>query len=176
MNWLIIISNVSFAFISASLCALSWNTLKAIKYLNVGKLFWIPLFLSSFLFVICGLITILNDVFLSLTTAFEIEQITQLIAIGFLSVGIFSYSKIIRMNIPENKIVPEEFSSKKSKVSPYSPITSSTYFKKDASNVFEKRTSPECNHQLGYLTTFPADASLPEECLSCDKVIECKKS
>lgn len=176
MNWLIIISNIAFGLISASLCVLEWNTLKAIKYLNVGKLFWIPLFLSSFLFAISSLITILNDAFLSLTIAFEIEQISQLTALCFLSVGIYSYSKIIKRNIPGKNIIPEEIPMQKGKNTPYSPLTTSIYHEKDASNNFQERTSSECNHQVGYLATFPTSASLPEECLSCNKVIECKQS
>ena len=176
LNWLIIISNIAFCAISASLCALGWNTLKAIKYLNVGKLFWIPILLSSVLFAVSSLITILNDVFLSLTTAFEIEQITQLIALCFLSIGIFSYSKIIKRNIPGKNIVPEDSPMQKRKNTPYSPLTTSIYNEKEDSNQFQKRTSPECNHEVGYLATLPDTASLPEECLSCTKVIECKKS
>ena len=176
LNWLIVISNIAFCAISASLCALGWNTLKAIKYLNVGKLFWIPIFLSSVLFAVSSLITILNDVFLSLTIAFEIEQISQLIALCFLSVGIFSYSKIIKRNIPEKNIVPEDSPKQKMKDTSYSPLTTSIYHEKDTSNQFQKRTSSECNHEVGYLATFPANESLPEECLSCNKVIECKQS
>ena len=176
MNWLIIISNIAFCLISASLCALEWNTLKTIKYLNVGKLFWIPLFLSSFLFAISSLITILNDAFLSLTMALEIEQITQLIALCFLSVGIFSYSKIVKRNIPGKNIIPEEIPMQKRKNTPYSPLTTSIYHEKEDSNKAQRRTSSECNHEVGYLATFPANASLPEECLSCNKVIECKQS
>jgi hypothetical protein len=176
MDWLIIISNIAFGLISASLCALGWKTLKAIKYLNVGKMFWIPLFLSSFLFAISSFITILNDAFLSLTVAFEIEQITQLIALCFLSVGIYSYSKMIKFYMPEKNINPEEIPTQKSKNSPYSPLTISVYNKKDASSDFQKKPSLECNHQLGYLTSLPANASFPEECLSCDKIMECKHS
>ena len=176
LNWLIVISNIAFCVISASLCALGWNTIKAIKYLNVGKLFWIPILVSSVLFAVSSLITILNDVFLSLTTAFEIEQLTQLIALCFMSIGIFSYSKIIKRNIPEKNIIPEEIPTQESKNSLYSPLTSSVYHKKDASNNFQKRTSSECEHEVEYLTTFPANASLPEECLSCSKIMECKQS
>jgi hypothetical protein len=176
MNWLIVISNIAFCVISASLCVLGWNTLKTIKYLNVGKLFWIPIFLSSVLFAVSSVITILNDVFLSLTTAFEIEQITQLIALCLLSVGIFSYSKIIRRNIPEKNVIPEDIPTQKRKNSPYSPLTNSIYHEKEASKNLQKRTSSDCNHDVGYLATFPANASLPEECLSCSKVMECKQS
>ena len=176
VNWLIIISNVAFGSISTVLCVLGWKTLKTIKYLNVGKLFWIPILLSSVLFAISSLITILNDVFLSLTVAFEIEQIIQLVAVCFLSVGVCSYSKTIRRNIPEKYIIPEEIPRQKSEDSLYSPLTTSVYHGKDSSSNFQKRTSSECNYQLGYLSTFPANASLPEECLSCNKVMECKQS
>ncbi|TRO45493.1 hypothetical protein E2P30_01530 [Candidatus Bathyarchaeota archaeon] len=175
MNWLIIIANAVFCIISASLCILGWNTLKAIKYLNIGKLFWIPIFLSSVLFAVGSLITILNDMFFSSILAFEIEQITQLVALCFLSVGIFSYSKIIRRNIPEKNIIPEDIPTLKSKTSPYVSKASSVDHKKNGSNNFQTET-PKCNHEVGYLATFPANASLPEECLSCNKVMECKQS
>jgi hypothetical protein len=175
VNWLIIIANAVFCIISASLCVLGWNTLKAIKYLNIGKLFWIHIFLSSVLFAVCSLVTILNDMFLSSTLAFEIEQVTQLVALCFLSVGIFSYSKIIRRNIPEKNIVPEDIPTQKSKTSPYVSKTNSVDHKRSVSDNFQTET-PECNHEAGYLATFPANASLPEECLSCNKVMECKQS
>ena len=176
VNWLIIISNIAFCVISVSLCVLGWKTLKAIKYLNVGKLFWIPIFLSSVLFATSSIITILNDALFSLTVAFEVEQITQLIALCLLSVGIFSYSKIIRRNMPEKNIIPEEVSTQKSKNTLYSPLTTSVYHGKDASNNIQKRDSSECSHKVGYLATFPSNASLPEECMNCKNIIECKQS
>ena len=176
VNWLIVISNIAFCSISAALCVLGWHTLKAIKYLNVGRLFWIPIFLSSVLFAVSSLITILNDMFLSLTAAFEIEQLVQLIALCLLSVGIFSYSKIIRRNIPEKNIIPEELPTQKSKNSPYSPLTTSIYHEKDASNDSQKEACSECTHKVGYLATFPSNASLPEGCMNCKKIIECKQS
>ncbi|TRO50230.1 hypothetical protein E2P47_00335 [Candidatus Bathyarchaeota archaeon] len=175
MDWLIIISNTVFCIISAALCVLGWNTLKAIKYLNIGKLFWIPIFLSSVLFAAGSLITILNDMFLSSTLAFEIEQLTQLVALCFLSVGILSYSKIIRRNIPEKNIVAADIPTHKSKTLPYVTKASSVDHKRYVSGNFQTGT-PECNHEVGYLATFPADASLPEVCLSCNKVMECKQS
>ena len=175
MNWLIVISNIAFGLISASLCVLGWNTLKAIKHLNVGKLFWIPIFLSSVFFAVSSLITILNDVFLSLTAAFEIEQVTQLIALCLLSVGIFSYSRIIRRNIPGKDFNPEDIPARKDKNKPYVAQNSFTDYEKEASHDFQERDSSECNHRLGFLAAFPANASLPEECMSCDKIIKCKQ-
>jgi hypothetical protein len=117
----------------------------------------------------------LNDVFFSLSTVFEIEQITQLVALCFLSVGIYSYSKIIRRNIPGKNIFDEDISTQESKKTAYDAPTSSIDYQTNSSHNFQKRDSPGCNHQLGYLATFPANASLPEECLSCNKVMECKQ-
>ena len=176
MNWLIVISNIVFCVISVSLCVLGWNTLKAIKYLNVGRLFWIPIFFSSVLFAVSSLITILNDIFLSLTAAFEIEQITQLIALCLLSVGIFSYSKIIKRNIPKKTVFNEDMPTQKSMNTPYGTVTNSADYERTPFHNSQKATCSECNHEVGYLATFPANASLPEECLSCNKVMECKQS
>lgn len=173
VNWLIVISNTAFCLISTALCVLGWNTLKAIKYLNAGKLFWIPIFLSSVLFAVSSLITILNDMFLSLTTAFEIEQIIQLTALCFMSVGILSYSKIIKRNLPEKNIIPEDV-SKQSKT-PYLTAEEYTTYKRDLPDNFQKG-APECSHELGFLANFPINASLPEECMSCKKIVECKQS
>ena len=72
--------------------------------------------------------------------------------------------------------MPEDIPGQKSENSPYSPLTTSVYHEKDSSSKLQKRTPSECNYQLGYLGTFPADASLPEECLSCNKIMECKQS
>jgi hypothetical protein len=176
VNWLVIVSNTAFSAISVSLCVLGWNTLKAIKHLNVGKLFWIPIFLSSVLFAASSLITILNDAFLSLTAVFEIEQITQLIALCLLSVGIFSYSKIIRRNIPKKGIIHEDVPTQKSRNTPYGTVTNSADYERTPFHNSQKTTSSECNHEVGYLAAFPANASLPGECLSCSKVMECKQS
>jgi hypothetical protein len=169
MNWLIIVSNIAFASISALLCVLSWSTLKTIKYLNVGKSFWIPIFLSGLLFSISAIITILNDAIFALTITVEIGQITQLIALCSLSIGIYSYSKTIRRNIPEKYIFPDDAKN-------YIPSAISVDKGKKSTNNLQIEAVPECSHHLGYLSTFPKNSSLPEECLSCDKIIECKQS
>jgi hypothetical protein len=176
VNWLIIISNIGFASISTILCLLGWNTLKTIKYLHVDKSFWIPIFLSGLLFAISSLITILNDIVLSLTAAFEIEQITQLIALCALSIGIYSYSKTIKRNIPEKYVIPEDISTQKSKNESHVAPTISIDSLKGPANNSRTDDSSKCNHQLGYLSTFPTNSSLPEECMSYNKVIECKQS
>jgi hypothetical protein len=176
MNWLIIISNIAFAVIAALLSVLGWNTLKNIRYLNVGKSFWIPIVGSGILFSLSSIITIFNELVLSLTITVEIGQITQLIALCFLSASVYSYSKMIRKNIPEKYIVPEASSTDYGKMKDYRAPSRSVDKKKMTSDNLAVETASGCNHQLGYLRTFPTNSSLPEECLSCDKIMECKHS
>ena len=175
MDWLIIVSNIAFALIATLLSALGWRTLKNIRYLNVGKSFWIPIVVSGLLFAITSIITILNETVLSLTITVEIGQITQLIAFCFLSVGIYSYSRMIRKNLPDKYIVPEANSTQYGKMEAFAPAQSGEKKTKTSKNLGIE-TPSECNHQLGYLRTFPPNSSLPEECLSCNKVMECKQS
>ena len=175
MDWLIIVSNIAFALIATLLSVLGWRTLKNIRYLNVGKSFWIPIVASGLLFAITSIITILNETVLSLTITVEIGQITQLIAFCFLSVGIYSYSRMIRKNLPDKYIVPETSSTQYGKMEAYVTSTQSGEKKTKTSKNLGIETPSECNHQLGYLRTFPPNSSLPEECLSCNKVMECKQ-
>jgi hypothetical protein len=175
MNWLIIISNIAFALIATLLSVLGWRTLKNIRYLNVGKSFWIPTVVSGLLFAISSMITILNETVLSLTITVEIGQITQLIAFCSLAVGIYSYSRMIRKNLPDKYIVPETNSTQHGKMEAYITPKQSAEKKTKTSKNLRIETPSECNHQLGYLRTFPTNASLPEECLSCNKVMECKQ-
>jgi uncharacterized membrane protein YedE/YeeE len=111
MNWLTLILNITFASVAILLCVLGLSTLKTIRHLNVGKTFWIPVFVSGLLFSIGSITTIFNEVGLSLTSINEIGQIAQLIALCFLSGGIYSYSRTIRKNLSEKFIIPETISS-----------------------------------------------------------------
>jgi small basic protein len=175
MNWLIIISNISFASIAALLCVIGWSTLKTIKHLNVGKSFWIPIFMAGLLFTVSSIITILNDAFLSLTVAVEIGQITQLIAIIALSASIYNYSRTIRRNIPETYILSEAGPLKDGEFKAQTVTASRLDERKKIRSKLRTETIPGCNHEIGYLSTLPLDTSLPEECLSCSRIIECKQ-
>ena len=175
MNWLIIVSNITFALIAALLCTLSWKTLKKIKHLNVGKSFWLPVFTSGLLFTICSIITIFNETVFTSTIAVEIEQVAQLIAFCSLSIGIYSYSKMIRKNLPADFTIPDAKSTQHGDVDAYIASTRSVGKKTLTQNNLNIETVSGCNHQLGYLSTFPTNSSLPEECLSCNKVMECKQ-
>jgi hypothetical protein len=39
-----------------------------------------------------------------------------------------------------------------------------------------QESAPECQHRLGYLRTLPKNAAIPDECLGCNRIIECKHS
>jgi hypothetical protein len=176
MNWLIIVSNITFGLIAALLCVLSWSTVKKIKHLNVGKSFWLPVFMSSLLFAVCSIITIFNEIFFSSIIAVEIEQVAQLIAFCSLSIGIYSYSKMIRKNLPAKYIVPDTNSPQHENIDTYAASTRSFSRQTMTSSNLETGTATKCNHQLGYLSTIPDNSFLLDECLSCDKVMECKHS
>lgn len=175
MNWLILILNATIASIASLLCVLSWSTLKTIKHLNLGKSFWIPIFVSGIFFLIGSIITIFNELNLSLTNASEIVQIFQFIAICSLSGGIYGYSKSIKKNLSEKIIIPEPISSQNSDLEAQIDPPCSLDMGIITSNNLRIETTSECNHHLGYLRTYPISASLPEECLNCDKIMECKK-
>jgi hypothetical protein len=82
-------------------------------------------FTSGLLFAVCSIITIFNEIFFSSTIAVEIEQVAQLIAFCSLSIGIYSYSKMIRKNIPAKYIVPDTNSKQHEEIDAYVDSTRS---------------------------------------------------
>jgi hypothetical protein len=176
MNWLILISNITFGLIATLLCVLGLNTLKTIRHLNTGKSFWIPVIASGLLFSISSMITIFYEMGFSLTSTNEIGQITQLVALCFLAGGIYGYSRTIRKNLPAKYIIPESTPTQNGKMEHHVSVAPSTDKRTMSSNILKTETASRCNHQLGYLRTLPVNVSLPEECLRCDKIIQCKHS
>lgn len=172
MNWLILISDVIFALVATLLGILGLSTLKAIKHLGTGKSFWIPVFLSSAFFLIGSIVTIFHEVNFSLTTKTdEVVQISQLLALCILLGGIYSYSRKISKNLAEKFAIPEKVAKESLEMEApvaraHSPIQKNP----------KTETAPECKHQFGYLRTLPRNASIPDECLSCDRIVECKHS
>ena len=175
MDWLIISLNITFALISILLCVLGWSTLKTIRHLNIGKKFWIPVCVAGLLFSIGSITTIFNELGLSLPNITEIGQITQLTALCFLSGGIYGYSKSIRKNLSEKFIISEAISTQNSKKEVDIASAPSLDKMTVTSNKLRIEAASGCGHKFGYLRTFPINASLPEECLSCDKIMECKQ-
>ena len=45
----------------------------------------------------------------------------------------------------------------------------------ETSRKTEDMSQPNCLHYFGYLRFLPRNVSIPDECLSCQKVMECSK-
>jgi len=176
---------VVFASIAAILSILSFKTLRAIRHLGVGKSFWIPVFLSSVIFLFGSTITILYEMGFSLTPqTVEVVQVSRILALCILMCGIYSYSRKVKGSLKEEFFVPEQLfkerlnleSSDVENLDFETPIREEKVHKKRIEKDSREETTLECKHRLGYLRTLPKNASIPDECLGCDKIIECKHS
>ncbi len=200
---LVLILEIVVASIAVALILLSLKTLQAIKYLGVGKSFWTPVAVSGFLFFFGSVIAILTEFNFSLTTyTDEVVGISRILALCVLVGGVYSYSRRVTRNLGEKFTAPkravksdEEVDELEAPVgrivgqvaeagaiaapepvveapeSPPVPIQERLLEEDE-----EKEIVKECRHQFGYLGTLPRDASIPDECFSCDKIIDCKHS
>ncbi|MBE0512910.1 hypothetical protein IBX38_07660 [Candidatus Bathyarchaeota archaeon] len=177
MNWLILISDVIFALVATLLGILGLRTFKAIRHLGTGKSFWIPVFLSGVLFLIGSIVTIFHEVNFSLTTKTdEVVQISRLLALCILLGGIYSYSRKVSKNLAEKFTIPEKVAKESLEMeAPVARVHSPIQERIIRENP-KTETAPECKHQFGYLRTLPRNASIPDECLSCNRIVECKHS
>jgi hypothetical protein len=182
---------VVFAVTAAVLNVLSLLTHRSIRHLRVGRAFWIPVFVSSTLFLIGSVVAILFDLGLSIPfiylTTDEFVQLTRIFAICTLVGGIYSYSRQVRSILPkeEPKLLPdvkvkltlaseqEDENAQKKGEFRESPYQTTAVVQDEQAAPTE---SAHCEHELGYLQTLPRDAPLPEECFSCDRIIDCKHS
>ena len=177
MNWLILISDIIFALIAAILGILGLSTLRAIRHLGTGKSFWIPVFVSGALFLIGSIVTIFHEVNFSLTTKTdEVVQISRLLALCFLLGGIFSYSRKVSKNLAEKFTIPEKVAEESLEMEAPVARAHSPIQERIIQGNPKTENIPECNHQFGYLRTLPKNASIPDECLSCNRIVECKHS
>lgn len=180
---------VVFASIAAILSILSFKTLRDIRHLGIGKSFWWPVFLSSAIFLIGSAITILHELDVSLAAqTVELVQVSRIIALNILMVGVYSYSRKIKGSLKEEFSVPEHLIQERRNLASLNedsmefkqPIIEETIheraIEKDLETHTQTKTTVECKHRFGYLRTLPKNASIPDECLSCDRIIECKHS
>lgn len=181
MDWLVLFFDIIFALIAAILGILGLRTFRAIRHLGTGKSFWIPVFVSGAFFLIGSIVTILHDVNFSLTNKTdEVVQISQLLALTFLLGGIFSYSRKVskslagRFTIPEK--VPEKVAKEGLKMEVPVACAQPPIQERIIQESPKTETTSECKHQFGYLRTLPRNASIPGECLSCNRIVECKHS
>jgi len=184
---LVLILEIVVASVAVVLIMLSVKTMQAIKHLGVGKSFWTPVAASGFLFFFGSMIAILFELNYSLTTyTDEVVQISRLLALSTLVVGVYSYARKVSKNLgvklpkkAAQKSEVETVAPSAVPVAPIAPAPAATPIQERLAIVEEnlkREASQECKYQLGYLRTLPRHASIPDECLSCNKIIECKHS
>jgi hypothetical protein len=193
------------ASFAVALILLSLKTLQAIKHLGIGKSFWTPVAVSGFLFFFGSIVAILFELNFSLMPyTDEVVQISRLMALGILVVGVYSYSRKVTGNLAEKFPVPvravkadaktdeqaegtvssEHVSKESAHYEPAYPDVPAGPVEPPAESIperiiqetLEKEAVQECKYRFGYLRTLPKDASIPDECFSCDKIIDCKHS
>jgi hypothetical protein len=147
--------------------------------------------MSSTLFLIGSVVAVLFELGLSIPliylTTGEFVQLTRIFAICTLVGGIYSYSRQVRSILPkegpkphlEVKVkVASEQEEEEASVKEKAEFRETPY--QTTANVEDEQAVPtesiRCEHELGYLQTLPRDAPLPEECFSCDKIIDCRHS
>ena len=108
-------------------------------------------------------------------------QIFRIAALCVLIVGVYSYSRKVKASLTEEFSVPKQIF--KETLEADAPLEQAPqYFSRQQSNFREntklenKKTeaTQECKHKYGYLRTLPRNASIPDECLGCNKIIKCK--
>ncbi len=169
---MVIVLEVPLASIALILSLVSWKTLRTIRHIGVGKSFWIPILLSGIFFFAGSIIAILNDLGLSFVSAGEVSAASKLIALCTLLSGVYTYSRKITENLGEKFTFPtgvaaSDSSDEKMEVS-----------RSFSEEVSERRPAKEveCKYKFGYLQTIPRSAAIPDECLNCHQIIECKHS
>lgn len=172
---MILAFEVVFASVAAVLSILSIRTLKAIKHLGVGRSFWIPVSVSGIFFLIGSIFTIFHEVDSSMMTGItEVVQVIRLFAICTLVYGIYSYSSRVSESLTEEFSIPDRIVEKnlEMEVSVEQDLETEASMKENA----EAETISECKHQFGYLQNLSRNASIPDECLGCERIVECKHS
>lgn len=175
------------ASVAVVLIMLSVKTMQTIKHLRVSRSFWAPVAVAGFLFFFGSMIAILFELNFSLTTyTDEVVQISRLLALSTLVVGVYSYARTVNKNLGRTfrkkvaeKIEVETVTPSAAPVAAIAPGPAATPIQERLAIVEEnlkREASQECKYQLGYLRTLPKHASIPDECLSCNKIIECKHS
>ncbi len=196
---LVLVLEMAVAAIAVALILLSLKTLQAIRHLGVGKSFWTPVAASGFLFFFGSIVAILFELNYQLTIyTDEVVQISRLLALAVLVAGVASYSKKVTKNLGEQLRVPsraveveaegeaETETEEEAEVpaTPLTPLAPPETIEPAAPSIHEriaqeswKTEAPrECRYRFGYLRTLAKGVPIPDECLSCDKIIDCKHS
>ena len=197
---LVLVLEIAVAAIAVSLILVSLKTLQAIKHLGIGKSFWTPVAASGFLFFFGSIVAILFELNYQLIAyTDEVVQISRLLALVVMVAGVASYSRKVTKNLGEQLRIPSRVAAAEAEagaeneqqppsvaplpslappvtVEPVEPPATSIHERIAAQESWKTEAAQECKYKFGYLRTLPRDASIPDECLSCDKIIDCKHS
>ncbi len=166
---MILLLEVPIAGIAIVLSVLSLKTFRKIKHFHVGKSFWIPILLSGIFFFTGSAAAILIDLGYSFAYSVEIASISRLFALCILLGGVYTYSRQILKNLSQDFILsaPPTTVKTQEETEPSKSIMERIDYQKPSEEV-------NCRYELGYLKTLPRNTPIPNECLSCKKIIECK--
>ena len=180
---MVLILEIAVASIAVALILSSLKTLQAIKHIGVGKSFWMPVAVAGFLFFFGSIVAVLFELNFSLTAyTDEVVQISRVLALSILAGGVYSYSRKVTNNLGKEVTIPNPDVKTNDTVEEHHPIAQAPEIVaspiQDTTKLERPRKEGEaiCRNQLGYLRTLPIDALIPDECLSCDRIIECKHS
>jgi len=169
---MVVVLEVPLASIAFVLSLVSWKTLRTIKHLGVGKSFWIPMLLSGIFFLAGSVVAILSDFGLSFTYIAEVAAASKLLALCTLVSGVYTYSRKITENLGQKFTLPTSAGAMESDDEKMEVPESSL-------EELNKKTSAkdvECKYKFGYLQTLPRSAAIPDDCLNCHQIIQCKHS
>jgi hypothetical protein len=170
---MVLVLEVPLAGIAFVLSLVSWKTLRAIKHLGVGKSFWIPILLSGTFFLAGSVVAILNDLGISfITHIVEVAAVSKLLALCALVSGVYTYSRKITKNLAEEFTLPSNAAA----VAPDSEKLEVSESNPERVNERISAKEVECKYEFGYLQTLPRSAAIPDDCLNCHQIIECKHS
>ena len=171
---MVLIIEVPLASIAVVLSVVSFRTIRAIKHLSIGKSFWFPVLFSGIFFFAASITAILNEIgLLPISYISEVVSTSRLLAICFLAGGVLTYSRKITKNLLEKFPLPERTNEVGLESTEETKSPQSIVERLDEKAIDEEVT---CKHELGYLRTLTKLAHIPEECLGCHRVIECKYS
>jgi hypothetical protein len=162
------------ASIAVALILMSLKTLQAIKHLGVGKSFWMPVAVSGFFFFFGSIIATLFELNFSLTEyTDEVVQTSRFFALCILIGGVYSYSRKVTKNLGEKFTLTEKTIKANDSDKVETPVIAPPVTIQESSR---RESEYGCKHKFGYLRTLQIDAAIPDECLSCDRIVECKHS
>jgi hypothetical protein len=177
MNSLILAFDITFAIVAAILSILSWHTLKAIRHLRIGRSFWIPTFLSGAAFLVGSVFAILHEINFPLTTITnEVMRVSQILALCILVGGIYSYSRKVKGSLTKRFSIQEGKDRKNIKTETQEGLIIEVPRERKVPESPKVEAASVCKRQFGYLRMLPIGAVVPNECLNCSRLMECRYS